>query len=94
MVWLKYLALFPAIYAFVRATVELVEDLAGGKTGAEKKAIFMAAMEQGWASFQNTFGFKSAFNDFATLISLMVDVVVAVLNATGVFKKTNPTPVK
>jgi|GEM_PF-5208977 len=88
MAWLKYIALLPALYQFVYATVQMIETIAEGTPGVEKKAMFMAALKEGWASFQSAFGFKAEFATFETLISLLVDFIVAILNATGVFKKS------
>jgi len=93
MAWLKYVALLPALYQFVLATVQMIEALAENLPGAEKKAMFMAALKQGWESFQAAFGFKAEFAAFEILISLLVDLTVAILNATGVFKKNIVTPV-
>jgi hypothetical protein len=87
MAWLKYVALLPALYQFVFATVRMIEAIAEDLPGADKKALFMAALKEGWASFQAAFGFKSEFATFELLISLLVDFIVAILNATGVFKK-------
>lgn len=91
MAWLKYIALVPAIYQFVLSTVQLIEQVAEGMPGADKKSMFMQALQDGWASFQVAFGFKTEFGTFEPLISLLVDFIVAILNVTGVFKK-NVTP--
>ena len=91
MAWLKYIALLPALYQFVLQTVQLIEQIAEGLPGTDKKALFMQALKDGWTAFQSAFGFKAEFATFELLISLLVDFIVAILNATGVFKK-NATP--
>jgi hypothetical protein len=92
MAWLKYIALLPALYTFVFTTVKFIEDIAEGLPGADKKALFMQALKDGWAAFQAAFGFKAEFATFELLISLLVDFIVAILNATGVFKKNVAAP--
>lgn len=99
MKWLRYLALLPQLVGFVRGILELVrtaEDLlAGGQRGAEKKALVVDLLTAA-VNLGDALGIRAASeSDVAELraaATVAIDTVVAVLNATGVFKHSAPGP--
>lgn len=90
MAWIKYISLFPVLYALVKGAVELVEAVSTGVGGAEKKAAIMAALEEGWAAAQAAFGLTVPFEPLKPIISFLIDLTVAIYNAIGFFKRSEP----
>jgi len=90
MAWIKYISLFPLLYALVKGAVELVEATRDGIPGADKKAAVLAALQDGWVSAQAAFGFATPIAPLLPILSFLIDLVVSIYNAIGYFKKDKP----
>ena len=84
---LKYLALIPALFALIKGSIEMVEAVSSGKTGPEKKQAVLDALQATWEGVQAAFGINVAYATIAPVIGLLIDLAVAIYNATGFFQK-------
>lgn len=97
--WFRYLKALPQLLGLVRELLELVrhaEDLvAGGARGAEKKALVLALLGT-TLDLGATLGIPEASQvDRTALLTAaggVIDTVVGVLNAAGVFKHGTELP--
>jgi hypothetical protein len=93
MTWLKYLSMMPLLYALVKGAVELVEATMAGLPGAEKKKAVLDALASAWPAAQETFKFAAPYEVILPVLSFLIDLVVAIYNLIGYFKKDDaPTP--
>jgi len=87
MSFLKYITLFPLLYALIKGGVELVEVTQAGLPGEEKKAAVLNSIKDGWATAQSVFGFAIPVEPILPVIGFLIDLTVSIYNAIGYFKK-------
>lgn len=93
MKWLRYLTALPQIIGLVRGLLELIrtaEDLlAGGQRGEQKKALVLDLLDAA-IGLGDKLGIREAADvdrgQLRAASSVVIDALVSVLNATGVFK--------
>jgi len=91
--WFQYLKAVPQLLALVRALLDLVrhaEDLlAGGARGADKRALVLSLLDSA-VGLGQTLGIPEAEkvdrDHLRASAGVVVDTLVTVLNAAGVFK--------
>jgi hypothetical protein len=85
---MQYLKFVPVILKWIPhvvSAVALVEVLASGKTGAEKKAAAMAWLERTSEKMNLPWG-----KQVSSIVSALVDAAVGVANLVGYFKRDEP----
>jgi hypothetical protein len=98
--WFAIVTLVVSAIPVLISLIKLVEDLIQGTgLGSIKKEDVLAGMEAFWKSAQTSgIGekvFTIPWESVKGIIGILIDVVVTILNVTGVFKKevtVTPTP--
>jgi hypothetical protein len=93
--WFAILTLVISAAPLLIELIKLVEELIDtAGAGATKKETVLAAMEQFWKSaLASGIGekvFSIPWESVKGIIGILIDVVVTILNAVGVFKKSQP----
>ena len=95
--WFAILTLVVSAIPVLIALIKMVEEIiqAAGQ-GEVKKETVLAAMQTFWTSAQSS-GiaekvFTIPYESVKGIISILIDVVVTILNVTGIFKKSTPVP--
>jgi len=95
--WFAILSLIISAAPLLIALIKMVEELiAGAGEGAIKKDTVLAGMEQFWKSAMSA-GiaekiFSIPWDSVKGIVGILIDVVVTILNVTGIFKKSTPVP--
>ena len=92
---LRFAKYVPFLFALIKSTVELVEGTKAGLPGPEKKQAVLDAISVAWPSLALAFGLTAPLSGILAVAGILIDLVVGVYNAVGVFtKKPSPAPVE
>jgi hypothetical protein len=87
---LRFAKYVPFLFALIKSTVELVEGTKAGLPGPEKKQAVLDAIAVAWPSLALAFGLTAPVSGILAVAGILIDLVVGVYNAVGVFTKSAP----
>ena len=79
----------PSLVGVVMGAVAMVEAVKEGDPGADKKAAVLASIQGMWTQISAEYGIPGGYDKFIPLLSLLIDLAVAIYNT---FWKKPVTP--
>lgn len=77
---IRYIGYIPQLAGLILSAVAFVEGIMAGGTGPDKKQAVLTSVETAWASLSAETGITKPFSEIAPLVSILIDLCVAIFN--------------